>query len=237
MPRRPSGSKPTPIRSPTSTRIPLYHHGNLIIHCRSTWTRTNPRARHLLRTLAHMKDEHPCRGPGLRSWLLQRVPGQSTKEAFLHDRRRGYGGGKLTTQACMADARSELDVACAASISAAHPGTSPHTPRPTTPRNCSDTSWSHARRDCLPHTRRGNRPRPQGPRSCACGIRRTGRFSWRLHDIPSNKVRRPQDGPRTIPWRVASQTDPLQPCHSCSAACSPGYFSAHSSTDETSQWQ
>ena len=101
MPRRPSGSKPTPIRSATSTRIPLYHHGNVTIHCRSTWTRTNPRARHLLRTLAHMKDEHPCRGPGLRSWLLQRVPGQSTKEAFLHDRRRGYGGGKLTTQACM----------------------------------------------------------------------------------------------------------------------------------------
>ena len=124
-----------------------YHHGNLIIHCRSTWTRTNPRALHLLRMLAHTLG--PCRGLGLRSWLLQRVPGQSSKQAFLHHCRRGYGGGELKTQACMADARSQLDVACAASISAAHPGTSPHTPRPNTPRNRSDTSWSlHFRLSC-----------------------------------------------------------------------------------------
>ena len=72
MPRRRSGSKPPAERSATSTRISLHHHGSLIIHCRSTWTPTTPRAlsaRHLLRTSAHTL--HPCTDAACLSWLLQ----------------------------------------------------------------------------------------------------------------------------------------------------------------------
>ena len=69
MPGCYSGSKPPAERSATSTRISLHHHGSLIIHCRSTWTRTTPRALHPRHTSAHTL--HPCTDAACLSWLLQ----------------------------------------------------------------------------------------------------------------------------------------------------------------------
>ena len=69
MPHRPSGSKPPAERIATSTRISLHHHGSLIIHCRSTWTRTTPRALSLPHTSAHTL--HHRRHAACLSWLLQ----------------------------------------------------------------------------------------------------------------------------------------------------------------------
>ena len=152
------------IFSAAGIHISSYHRGNLILYCRSTWTQTTPRVWHPPRSLVHTL--HPCKDTELRSWHLQIfwVRARSKPSSTIAYRERRI-------QSCIAEARSELVVACAASILAARLGTCPHTPRPTTPRTRSDTSWSRPPRqgDSPPNTPRGNQPRPPGRQSWKCG--------------------------------------------------------------------
>jgi len=89
------------IFSAAGIHISSYHRGNLILYCRSTWTRTTPRGLHPPRSLAHMF--HPCKDTELRSWHLQifwvRARRKPSSTIAYRERR---------IQSCIAEARSEL---------------------------------------------------------------------------------------------------------------------------------
>ena len=87
------------IFSAAGIHVSSYHRGNLILYCRSTWTRTTTRVWHPPHNLVHTL--HPCKDTELRSWHLQIL--------WVRARRKpstiAYSGRERKIQACIAEAR------------------------------------------------------------------------------------------------------------------------------------
>jgi hypothetical protein len=119
----------------------------------------------------------PLGAISLHRWVLRVISAALVVRAVCHgvctmSHAMQSGGlqaaARWTEADCMA---SDSPTHCTGARLLAHLGTSPHTPRPTTPCIRSDTSWSRPPRqgDSPPDTPRGNQPPPPGRQSWKCG--------------------------------------------------------------------